>query len=97
MESMIRIFLVQLRQLLGIPGPKTEHRLCRVLNVDPKKAVSMREIDNLMRYHLFYNIDTSISTLISLSNLIQRLTNMVVEDNIGELSKTATSKLFEVI
>jgi len=83
----MQLFLGQLRELLGIPST--------VSNIIPSTShgIAQWEVDSLTRHILLYNINSSITTLNSLSKLVQNLTNMVILDNIASLCQTSLSSL----
>lgn len=90
METLV----AQLRILLGIPNSISSDEISFLAS---PTGLSDREIDNLIRYHLFFNIDSSLSTLLSLSSLITTLDNMPVRAHIGELSKLAIDSIAKVL
>ena len=69
-----------------------------VVSVVPATTVGIAqwEVDVIQRRITFYNINSTISTLKSLSRLVQNLTNMVVNDNIADLLNTVLVSLDKV-
>lgn len=87
----MKIFLTQFRQLLGI-SPFDSKKMIP----SKENGISEWEKDILIRRYLYYNLNSTISTLYSLSKLVQNLPNMVVLDNIAELIENSLSSLIKV-
>jgi len=82
------LFLSQLRELMGL-YPLDETKFLP----NPESGISEWEVDSIARRYTFYNINSTIATLTSLSKLIQTLTNIAVGDNIGGLCVTSMESL----
>ncbi|CAG8801106.1 17066_t:CDS:10, partial [Gigaspora margarita] len=88
LKSVMSIFIMQLRGLLGVQDVWLEARsvLDSSINVDfmatPNTAITIWELDNLVRRRIAENIVSTISTLKSLSQLVAEIPNMVVLDHI---------------
>ena len=84
MLQVMRVFISQLRQLIGVSD---HYRLIgpnHIEQIFPSyvDGIADWEVDVLLRKRTFENIEYSVSTLLSLSQMIQKLTNMVILDNI---------------
>ncbi|KAF0401381.1 phosphatidylinositol-glycan biosynthesis class S protein [Gigaspora margarita] len=88
LKSVMSIFIMQLRGLLGVQDVWLEARsvLDSSINVDfmptPNTAITIWELDSLVRRRIAENIVSTISTLKSLSQLVAEIPNMVVLDHI---------------
>ncbi|CAG8467974.1 2534_t:CDS:2 [Funneliformis mosseae] len=88
LKSVMSIFLMQLRGLLGVQDVwiDAKHALDETISIEfvapPNTAVTMWEFDSLVRRRIAENIVTTISTLKSLSQLVTEIPNMVVLDHI---------------
>ncbi|CAG8447671.1 28626_t:CDS:10 [Dentiscutata erythropus] len=88
LKSVMSIFIMQLRGLLGVQDFWMEARsaLDSSISVDfmspPNTAITMWELDSLIRRRIAENIVSTISTLKSLSQLVAEIPNMVVLDHI---------------
>ncbi|CAG8526932.1 603_t:CDS:10, partial [Cetraspora pellucida] len=88
LKSVMSIFIMQLRGLLGVQDFWMEARsgLDSSINVEfmspPSTAITMWELDSLVRRRIAENIVSTISTLKSLSQLVAEIPNMVVLDHI---------------
>nr|CAG8519507.1 3853_t:CDS:2 [Entrophospora candida] len=88
LKSVMSIFIMQLRGLLGVQDfwGKARLNLDSLINIEftspPNTAITMWELDSLIRRRIAENIDATISTLKSLSQLVTEIPNMVVLDHI---------------
>jgi phosphatidylinositol glycan class S len=81
MQHIMSIFMAQLRLLLGIHQTVAAGQ---VLVMDPgNKIVSDWELDEWLRERCVENIFTSSSTLVSLAELLGKISNIVINDDIG--------------
>jgi phosphatidylinositol glycan class S len=82
MEDSVTTFVQQLRQLFGLPSGIMSKRV-----IPSRSGISDWEVDLVSRHFLQSNIKSTISTLVSMSNLIGNLTNMMVGDHIATLAQ----------
>jgi len=87
LQRPMQIFLQQFRQLLGLESIDAVRTKLAGVTVVPatQNAISLWERDALVRRYLFYNFNSSVTTLKSLSKLVLSMPNMVVLDNILRL------------
>jgi len=83
----LQLFVSQLRELLGITP------IDNTTVPSKKNGIAEWEMDSLTRRYTFYNVNSTIATLKSLSKLVQNLKNMVVLDNIEALCSTSLNSL----
>jgi len=88
LRPVMQLFVGQLRDLLGVNPVERKHVIPAASN-----GIAQWEVDALIRKNLLSCMNSSISTLQSLSTLVQNLTNMVVLDNIGDLCFTSLNSL----
>jgi len=91
----MQMFVTQMRLLLGLAAIEDfseEHGSSSVLESgsirlvpSSENAIAFWERDFLLRRFLLHNMNATIATLYSLSNLVQNLSNIVVPDRIAEL------------
>ncbi|KYQ89829.1 phosphatidylinositol glycan [Tieghemostelium lacteum] len=84
LESEMITFIYQLKELLGITqsSKKTSKQ---ILDSKSVEKITPNEIESAIKRYTAENINISISTLYSLSALIESLPNMLVLDNIRDL------------
>ncbi|KAI9311183.1 phosphatidylinositol-glycan biosynthesis class S protein [Dichotomocladium elegans] len=85
LQPVMRIFVSQLRSLLGIQELKSSEtaEFKVTLHTSAKTGVTLLEKDNLVRRRTVENIVNAASTLNSLSQLVAEIPNMVVLDEIA--------------
>lgn len=92
MKTVMEVFLTQLRLLMDF-------------NIQVKKDLQVREVgndiirewelDNWLRKKCLENLATSISTLQSLTALLERISNIVIQDDIGQQVESAVTGIKE--
>lgn len=82
-EELMKVFIVQLRNLLGITVPED------LLTDELSDFVRMK----LLVYKTFEHLRESISTLTSLSKLLDEIANIVIRDDIKELIETSVKNI----
>src|SRR5690348_15248001 len=107
LQPVMPLFLGQIRQLFGLsPIPSNQVLLpphlifvssyfCKV-SPNAQTGIALWELDVVTRSYLFSNIKSTISTLQSMSNLVQNLSNMMVGDNIANLASESLHSLEQV-
>ncbi|KAI9308809.1 phosphatidylinositol-glycan biosynthesis class S protein [Cunninghamella echinulata] len=80
LQPIMKIFISQLRSLVGVQDVKSSSALHLLLSTH--SGITTLEKDNLVRRRIMENIINSISTLHSLSQLVLEIPNMVVLDHI---------------
>jgi phosphatidylinositol glycan class S len=93
MESVMPVFLVQLRALLGIP----EWKPTPGVHVPPLPANELHDwqLHRLLRKKVIENLLTASSTLTSLVKLLDKVQNMVISDQIQQLVEMSVSAIYE--
>lgn len=87
------VFITQLRQLVGIPQMDSSN-IQR--DMDTRRGVSCWELDQLQRLWLVVSRQTAYRTLRSLVRMVDKLTDMVVMDEIQEKVQRALDSLESV-
>ncbi|XP_033102241.1 GPI transamidase component PIG-S-like [Anneissia japonica] len=80
MQYVMEVFVGQLRLLLGIPAQNAD----MFLQEEKNSAITDWEVDVLFRTKTLENIATASSTLTSLSQLLGKISNMVIKDNVAK-------------
>ncbi|XP_067927814.1 GPI transamidase component PIG-S-like [Watersipora subatra] len=89
MEQVFSELIPQLRSLLGI-APISESKILQQPTVRTD-SFSHWEIDQWLRQRTVENIGTTTHALYSLSNLVQNIRNMIINDNISEQVKDSVA------
>ncbi len=90
------MWLVQLRELLGFASVSNSNDQLRFL-YDASNGVAEWELDAAVRQMLYAHLESSVSTLASLENIIRNLTNMVVTDTVqASVARAYTALEFSV-
>ncbi|XP_072175375.1 GPI transamidase component PIG-S-like [Diadema setosum] len=76
------VFLAQLRLLLGVPTPKNVDG--SFIDEPTKTSVMDWEYESLLRRHCIENLATASTTLFSLSQLLEKIGNIVIKDDIAQ-------------
>ncbi|KAI7870785.1 phosphatidylinositol-glycan biosynthesis class S protein [Spinellus fusiger] len=89
LQPMMRIFVAQLRSLLGIADmdSKTQHMppfMNATFLVSPMTGITTLEKDQLIRHRTVENMANAIATLHSLKQLVTEIPKMVVLDHIAD-------------
>jgi len=93
MKDVMSVFAVQLRLLLGINSAVSSGDV--TMQSSGRKVVSDWELDSWLRERCIENLATSSSTLRSLTELLDRIQNLVINDDIGNQVKNALRHLRE--
>eukprot|EP00057_Strongylocentrotus_purpuratus_P030336 XP_781371.3 PREDICTED: GPI transamidase component PIG-S-like isoform X2 [Strongylocentrotus purpuratus] len=90
-SAVMPVFLAQLRLLLGIPSPDD---IESVLLEKPKEhSVLDWEYDSLLRRHCVENLASASASLFSLSQLLEKISNIVINDDIAKQVYTAVESI----
>ncbi|XP_071848584.1 GPI transamidase component PIG-S-like isoform X1 [Apostichopus japonicus] len=81
MKSAMEVYLSQLRLLIGVPNQKSNEDVHFAL--PGQTALTEWELQALLRKRAVENIATATSTLFSLSKLLEKINNMVINDDIA--------------
>ncbi|XP_062511336.1 GPI transamidase component PIG-S-like [Corticium candelabrum] len=81
MEKIMPVFVSQLRQLLGVPDLRSPFPEILMSN-PPSSGISDWELDGLLLHRCMENIAMTTTTLTSLIQLLEEVTNMVISDHI---------------
>ncbi|XP_071479579.1 GPI transamidase component PIG-S-like [Diadema antillarum] len=76
------VFLAQLRLLLGVPMPTIVDG--SFIDEPTKTSVMDWEYESLLRRHCIENLATASTTLFSLSQLLEKIGNIVIKDDIAQ-------------
>lgn len=85
LKNIFEIFVSQMRDLIGIESARTESDIdlnIKFLTNNYANGVSAWEMDMLLRRRLVGNLKRAASTLVSLVGMLEKLTNIEVNDNI---------------
>ncbi|KAI7895070.1 phosphatidylinositol-glycan biosynthesis class S protein [Mucor mucedo] len=100
LQPIIKIFISQLRSLIGIHDLQTKQFPTAEYDVtfEPasKTGITTLEKDNLIRSRTLENVVNTISTLKSLSQLVDEIPNMVVQDHINSKVRDSLDALTSV-
>nr|XP_054756461.1 GPI transamidase component PIG-S-like [Lytechinus pictus] len=90
-QVIMPVFLAQLRLLLGIPSPDN---IESVLLEEPKEqSILDWEYDSLLRRHCIENLASASASLFSLSQLLEKISNIVINDDIAKQVYTAVESI----
>lgn len=92
MRRVMEVFVSQLRLLLNFHSLK--HGDIDVAEVR-SQVISKWELDGWMRSRCLENVGTSIATLQSLSQLLEEISNIVIQDDIGQQVQDAVNSIRE--
>lgn len=88
LQKLFQVFVGQLRLLFGFKSDYIPDGDVDMINIlGSEKGFTEWELDALYRQHACYNLISCISTLKSLSKLVQSLPRMIVLDDIGKQVK----------
>ncbi|OAY84457.1 GPI transamidase component PIG-S [Ananas comosus] len=85
LQKILEVFVGQLRLLFGVNSSHKESGISKF--IASEKGFTEWELDVLYRHHACSNILSCLTTLESLSNLVQSLPRMIVTDEIGKQVK----------
>ncbi|KAL5701673.1 hypothetical protein ACHQM5_026985 [Ranunculus cassubicifolius] len=90
LEKVFEVFMGQLRQLFGL---NSDNHLAKHLDVSSflvsESGFTDWELDALSRYHTCANLISCVTTLGSLSKLVQSLPRMIIKEEIGKQVKVS--------
>ncbi|OWF35994.1 GPI transamidase component PIG-S-like [Mizuhopecten yessoensis] len=92
MRRVMEVFISQLRLLLNFQSQKNGDTL--VADVG-SRVISKWELDGWLRSRCLENLGTSIATLQSLAQLLGEISNIVIQDDIGEQVQDAVNSIQE--
>lgn len=95
LQEVMEVFLTQLRLLIGLPDTNGIKSTAVQVIGDP--LCSDWELDFLLRKHCQEQLSTAISSLYSLGQLLQTISNIVIKDNVGEKIYSSVSAVKESI
>ncbi|GAB4830238.1 hypothetical protein Ancab_019879 [Ancistrocladus abbreviatus] len=85
LQKIIEVFMGQLRQLFGLKSENVyDGVLGRVNLLASERGFTEWELDVLSRQHTCFNLLSCVTTLSSLSKLVQSLPRMIIMDEIGK-------------
>ncbi|KAK1282650.1 hypothetical protein QJS10_CPB22g00685 [Acorus calamus] len=88
LQKVFQVFVGQLRQLFGLKSSNVQTTGLGISNfVASENGFTEWELDVLFRHHACSNLDSCVTTLGSLSRLVQSLPRMIVMDEIGKQVK----------
>ncbi|KAJ3188868.1 hypothetical protein HDU85_004582 [Gaertneriomyces sp. JEL0708] len=95
LEPVMRIFLRQLRDLMGVKAVEIPNPLqnVRVTYETALSGITSWELDRLVRARTLQNIEDTVRTLNSILNMIEQLEAMPVSDHIQEIVSESLSSL----
>ncbi|XP_046723258.1 GPI transamidase component PIG-S [Silurus meridionalis] len=91
MTKVMSVFLAQLRQLLGVQ--KTQAPPGFILQSPGSAGLADWELDQLMWSRSVENVATATTTITSLAQLLDQISNIVINDNIAQQVSSAVSSL----
>jgi len=91
-KDSLRLFISQLRELMGVPAQQAEH-----ITLPSPTGFSEIEFDALKLRQLHQNIQNTRSTLISLSQTLQKLHNIPINENIRNIVQESVRLLKQTI
>ncbi|BBN15437.1 GPI-anchor transamidase subunit S [Marchantia polymorpha subsp. ruderalis] len=91
-ESIAGVIVAQLRTLFGLPPILSDDPETGYFSLSPARTgFAEWELDLLLRRRAISDMTAAASTLMSLSRLVQKLSSMVIMDEIGEQVKNSLS------
>jgi len=90
LRGSLAVFVTQLRQLLDIaPLTARPHSVAGMTTAGAGKGVSVWERDRAVRLRTRHDIAQTMDTLHSLHSMLEKITNIVVEDHVGRKWRAA--------
>ena len=93
MEPYMNLFITQIRLLLGFQSAAESGAPASLLTLPARNGVRLLERDFLLRLRTLENVLTTQLTLQSLAHLLSQISNIVINDEIGEEVKDALTAL----